>query len=581
MQDYNNNDRPFPEDPGATVYEPAEDTQDPGATVYEPVEDTQDPGETVYEPAGDTQDPGETEFVPAAAENGSAGGAFNASGRAAAFDAATVPAGTVIDGYMIVDVLSDQGKESVVYLARNSGRQYALKLFKRKVEISKAKLDALKGIDCPYVTVLRDYGLYNGMLYEVYDYYKNGTIETIGKVDTNRLTEFVNQLNEGLHKLHTLGGWNMIHGDLKPANIFLSDDGTRLLIGDFGISAVLNGQDYSLGNVCGTPEYAPPTLGVVNRAKRTPAFDYGSLGLVIYFLATGRSYFKGMRSEAIAESWVKGITIPTELDTRIKMLLSGLLVSDERYRSGYMEVKNWYKGSFVQAATDRSVFSDRPTVAEARLWFGIFDGRSVEVSSIPELVQQMKTHWKQACIKLTDTNLYKFLDNVTGDSSTGEKVRKIVAENPIDAAVFKVIYLLSKNSDIVYKGVNYGPAGDFVAKASVSDDPDIREVLLSGLFRYYLVQLGYPDDMIQALDEIMELKDVPESFKMRVFNYVFSPRKEYMGCSNIDELRTMAAHGTLASLDQITSDEAFFAWLYSQGMGSLALTMLRTLEVDS
>ena len=176
----------------------------------------------------------------------------------------------------------------------------------------------------------------------------------------------------------------------------------------------------TLDLACGTPEFAPPTIGVVNRTKRTPAFDYGSLGLVVYYLATGRSYFSGMSSSAIAESWMKGIQIPAELDTRIKMLLEGLLVSDEKLRYSYLDVRNWYKGSFVQVKKDESVFTKKQPQGNVRLWFGIFDGQSIEVSSIPELVQQMKQHWQQAGMKLTDTNFYNFLDKASGSPALSE-----------------------------------------------------------------------------------------------------------------------------------------------------------------
>jgi serine/threonine protein kinase len=562
------------------VYTPAPET-DPGATVYTPAPETQGPGETVYTPAPGTG-PGETQYTaeaPAAPKSGDApaGEPQPPAGGPNAADG--VSAGTVIDGYMLVRVLSDQGKESTVYVARKEGHEYAFKLFKRQIDVSKAKLDTMKRIDCPYVAVLQDYGKYNDRQYEVYEYYKNGTIENIGKVDTKRLTEFVRQLNEGLHTLHTLGGWNMIHGDLKPANIFLSNEGDRLLIGDFGISAMLNGENYSLGLACGTPEFAPPAMGVVNRVKRTPAFDYGSLGLVVYFLATGRSYFKGMSASDIAETWMKGIQIPAELDTRIKMLLEGLLAADERARYGYTQVKQWVEGSYVRSDfAGSSVFTEKKEQRQARLWFGIFDGRSIEVTSVPELVNQMKLHWEQAIFKLRDANFYIFLDRATGDPAVSERVRRIAAENAPDYAVFKTIYFLSKDADIVYKGVHYGDAVSFVQQATASDDPVMREILLSGLFRYYLEQLGYPADMIQTMDDIMELQDVSERFKMRVFGYIFSKQKEYNGCCDIDTLRTMVAKGDLSAVERMTNDEAFFAWLYAQGMGSLAIAMLRTME---
>ena len=566
MQDQNS-----PVFPGETFLPP--ETAEPGETVLPPETAEREaplPGETVAPEAdafplpGETQPPEEAPQAPAAAPGGAA-----------------LKPGTMIDGYVIVSLISDRGKQSTVYLARKSGRQYALKLFRRRMGVSPAKLETLKSVDSPYVAALRDYGTFGNLPYEVYDYYKNGTVENIGKVETKRLTRFADQLNEGLHALHTLGGHAMVHGDLKPANIFLSDDGESLLIGDFGVSAALNNESFSIVPACGTPEFAPPTLSVVNRAKRTPAFDYGALGLVIYFLATGRSYFSGMRPDEIAESWLRGIQIPAELDTRVKMLLEGLLNANEQNRYGYNEVRDWVRGSFVHSAEPTSVFAEEKAPVSAHLWFGILDGRNINVTSVPELVTCMKTYWDQAKNKLRDANLYKFLLAAARDPAAAKQVRRIADENPPDAAVFKTLYYLSQDADIVYKGVNYGDAPAFVKQASAAPTAEIREVLFTGLFAYYLAQLGYSEDMVRTVEEITALADVSERFRLRVFSWVFSADKEYRGCRDLDALRSMIAGKELAEIDGIANDEAFIAWLYAQGDRTLALAMLRnTTEVS-
>ena len=145
---------------------------------------------------------------------------------------ALLAAGTMIGEYMVMEPISTKGRESDVYKAIKAQDEYALKLYKRDLTLSEPKMKALMQIQCPYIAKLCDYGTYEGRPYEVYRYYKNGTIENKGKIEGERLKHYINQLNEALHSLHTAQGVaGMVHGDLKPSNIFLSDDEESLILG--------------------------------------------------------------------------------------------------------------------------------------------------------------------------------------------------------------------------------------------------------------------------------------------------------------------------------------------------------------
>jgi primosomal replication protein N'' len=317
-------------------------------------------------------------------------------------------AGTSVDGYMVLNPISTKGSESVVYKAVKGGSDYALKLYKREVELSESKMQMLMQLQCPYIAKLCAYGVYEGSAYEVYRYYKNGTLAERGKIDGKRLKHYVNQLNEALHCLHTAqSAATMVHGDLKPSNIFISDVEESLLLGDFGISNMRTASGSQFAQICGTPEFAPPSTGLMDRMKKSPAFDYGALGLVVYYMATGYSYFAGFTAEEIAEGWDRGIRIPDELDTRIKMLLKGLLQAEESMRFGYEQVCDWYRGSFVQATAPKKLYAQQKSSGNVSLWFGYFDGQVVDVTSVEELVQQMR-------IPMDDTWKY---DKTEGGSS--------------------------------------------------------------------------------------------------------------------------------------------------------------------
>lgn len=488
--------------------------------------------------------------------------------------AAVLPNGTNINGYMIMEPISTKGSESIVYKAMKGGSDYALKVYKREVELPEAKMQALMQLQCPYVAKLCDYGVYEDQPFEVYPYYKNGTLENRGKFEGEQLKRYINQLNEALHCLHTAQGVSgMVHGDLKPSNIFLSDDENSVIVGDFGVSNVKTAEGAHFARICGTPEFAPPSTGVMDRMKKSPAYDYGALGLVIYYMATGYSYFVGCTSEEIAAGWESGIRLPDEMETRIKMLLKGLLQFQEGMRFGYEQVYDWYKGSFVQAITPKKLYTQKDSGVEASLWFGIFDGQTVDVTSVEELVAQMKLHWDQAIIKLRDSNFYRFLDSFYPDGSVSEKIRGFLEDSDNDAAAFKTIYTLSDNAELVYKDKKFGTVSRLI-EALVDGDDNAKELFSKGLFLFYVKAMGYPEDTYRSIQEILAMKRCPEEFKIRVIGYMFAQNKVYNGWAGIDNLRSAVSGMSLQEIGTLVDSVDFLAWLYVMGMKDQALSMV-------
>ncbi len=79
--------------------------------------------------------------------------------------------------------------------------------------------------------------------------------------------------------LETCHGARVIHGDIKPANLFADPSG-RYLLGDFGVVQSMDAPLAAPGP-WGTPAYAAPEVFRQNAAYG-PAVDLYSLGLVLY-----------------------------------------------------------------------------------------------------------------------------------------------------------------------------------------------------------------------------------------------------------------------------------------------------------
>jgi serine/threonine protein kinase len=90
----------------------------------------------------------------------------------------------------------------------------------------------------------------------------------------------------------------IVHRDMKPANILLSDDG-RVLVTDFGIAKVLDSADVTRTSaVLGTVKYLAPEQ--VEGAPVDARTDIYALGAVLYECVTGSPPFGGDSPAAIA-----------------------------------------------------------------------------------------------------------------------------------------------------------------------------------------------------------------------------------------------------------------------------------------
>ncbi|MGV9868816.1 protein kinase domain-containing protein [Rhodococcus koreensis] len=107
-----------------------------------------------------------------------------------------------------------------------------------------------------------------------------------------------------LESAHRLG---IVHRDVKPANILLTDYGEPALA-DFGIAHISGGFETATGTVTGSPAYTAPE--VLGGEPPSPAADIYGLGATVFSALTGHAAFERLSGEQVVAQFLRITTQP-------------------------------------------------------------------------------------------------------------------------------------------------------------------------------------------------------------------------------------------------------------------------------
>eukprot|EP01060_Flectonema_neradi_P009536 TRINITY_DN16795_c0_g1_i1.p1 TRINITY_DN16795_c0_g1~~TRINITY_DN16795_c0_g1_i1.p1 ORF type:complete len:603 (+),score=73.81 TRINITY_DN16795_c0_g1_i1:51-1859(+) len=156
---------------------------------------------------------------------------------------------------------------------------------------------------------------------------------------TTQIVTFTACIATALHYVHLS---NILHRDLKSANIFLN--GRHCKIGDFGLSRVLTNPGSLAKSVVGTPYYVSPEM--CNGKPYNSKTDLWSLGVIIFEMCTAGSYPFTANNQAalvlqIAQCKVDKLKLNTITNTRgseFRKLLDSCLMKDPKGRPSALQV---------------------------------------------------------------------------------------------------------------------------------------------------------------------------------------------------------------------------------------------------
>lgn len=159
---------------------------------------------------------------------------------------------------------------------------------------------AAGALNHPNIATVYDVGQVDGVTYIAMELVEGQTLDAAlqahGRFPFERALMLAQQMASALEYAHARG---VVHRDVKPSNMLLSNDGRTIKLLDFGVARIgaLDAQSdgelgkTQFGQLIGTPRYMSPEQALGTTVDHRS--DLFSLGAVLYEIVTGKVAFPG------------------------------------------------------------------------------------------------------------------------------------------------------------------------------------------------------------------------------------------------------------------------------------------------
>jgi Tol biopolymer transport system component/predicted Ser/Thr protein kinase len=232
----------------------------------------------------------------------------------------TIQPGQHLGPYQIVSPIGAGGMGEV-YKARDTrlDRTVAIKVLPAHLadqgevrERFEREAKAIASLNHPHICTLYDTGRQEGTDFLVMEYLEGETLAARllkGSLPLDQVLRYAIEIADALDKAHRKG---ITHRDLKPGNIMLTKDGTKLL--DFGLAKLkeaaapvesisqmptVSHTPTAQGTLLGTMQYMAPEQVEGKNDEVDARTDIFAFGAVVYEMATGKKAFEGKTNASV------------------------------------------------------------------------------------------------------------------------------------------------------------------------------------------------------------------------------------------------------------------------------------------
>ena len=471
--------------------------------------------------------------------------------------------------YQSVKCLSDNSGEAQVFLVKGEEGERVLKIYYPNFIIKKTLMRIVQNIGMEMIVKIDDYGKTyvdgKNRDYELMEYLRGGTLNHYDlDGDFNQFRRIALQAAAALTYCHNN---NIIHKDIKPSNFFFRDTNHKeLVLGDFGISSVLEGDEkLHRTTQARTPVYAAPEMYndvIDGEVEITPAVDFYSLGITLMTLWLGENPLNLNERVMMRKKNEGRLPRINELPDRVKMIVQGLTSVNPQTRWGYDEVERWFLGEDVKIDLSSPILKYRSFIVDPE--------RNLVADNIHELIPLLVDNERLAINYLYNGRIAGWLEQC-GNVKLSSVVKDIVVNRyPADqkAGLMAAVYVMEPTYP--YKDV----------RGNLCDDVHSVAISVLSYQEEYSLLLTNPNDTLFLYLESHSKADVnrlrsyfsPESkMDKRIailrLAYEADPEIPFLGkypSSSLSEIVHSFGHEDCTE-DEWTSlsDGRLLSWMYS------------------
>ncbi|MDB5350922.1 MAG: serine/threonine protein kinase [Planctomycetota bacterium] len=237
-----------------------------------------------------------------------------------------------LDGFTIRRAIGRGGFGEVYYATSDAGKEVALKLITRNLEVERRGVVQCMNLKSPHLVAIHDLKQNDaGDTFVVMEFVAGPSLAQIlaqhaAGLPAQEIRMWLKGLVEGVAYLHDHG---IVHRDLKPANLFLEEGVVK--IGDYGLTKAITAASRDPGHseCVGTCHYMAPETST---GKYHKPIDVYAIGVILYEMVTGRVPFDG---ESVGEVLMKHLTSRpdlTILPEPFKGIVGRALAKDPNHR---------------------------------------------------------------------------------------------------------------------------------------------------------------------------------------------------------------------------------------------------------
>ncbi|MFE4617301.1 protein kinase [Streptomyces sp. NPDC056747] len=268
--------------------------------------------------------------------------------------------GAVIGPYVVESVLGTGGMGRVLSAVSPTGRRVAVKVIREEYAADPRfqarfarEVEAARRVSGAYTASVIDAATEGPLLWMATLFVPGPSLADRvlegGPLSESEVRVLAYELAEALRDIHRVG---LVHRDLKPGNILLSDDGPRVI--DFGIARA-EGTDRLTHTdaLVGTPAFMAPEQFLA-QSETGPAADVFALGGVLTYALNGLGPFGGDSPYAIAWNVVHEDPAPVSGEGPLHELIGRCLSKDPAARPTPTQILDLLRETAIQPTAPAS-----------------------------------------------------------------------------------------------------------------------------------------------------------------------------------------------------------------------------------